>query len=117
MKGVRSTMTIKPDAPRSGGEAIVLSAQVGSERFRLTAAQVRDTVASYLARGMKMPTPTDANGEDPVTPLHIIAEEWLYGNVEAWVNSSDIVQLVKYQHQAMEWIRVYFGPWFPGLED
>jgi hypothetical protein len=110
-------MTATSDTPRGGGETIVLSTQVGSERFTFTAAQVRDIVASYLARGRQMPTPTDANGEDPVAPLHIIAEEWLYGNVEAWVNSSDVVQLVKYQHQAMEWIKAYFGPWFPNLED
>jgi hypothetical protein len=55
-------MTTTPDTPRGGGETIVLSTQVGSERFTLTAAQLRDTVASYPARGRQMPTPTDTQG-------------------------------------------------------
>jgi hypothetical protein len=91
------------------GETVVLSARVGSERFTLTARELRDTVASYLARGRGMPTPTDANGEDPLAALHIIAEEWLYGNVQGWVNGTGVVQLTKYQHQAMVWIGTYFG--------
>jgi hypothetical protein len=110
-------MTSAWNTPWGDGETIVLSAQVGSERLIFTAAQVRDSVASYLARGMQMPTPTDVNGEDPIAPLHIIVEEWLYSNVESWVTFADVVQLVKYRHQAMEWIRTYFGPWFPDLGD
>jgi len=90
---------------------------VGSEQFTLTARELRDTVASYLARGRGMPTPTDANGEDPLAALHIIAEEWLYGNVQGWINGTDVVQLTKYQHQAMVWIGTYFSPTImPDLE-
>jgi hypothetical protein len=98
-------------------EVVVLSARVGSERFTLTAIELRDTVASYLARGRGMPTPTDANGEDPLAALHIIAEEWLYGNVQGWCNGTDVVQLTKYRYQAMVWIRSYFSPTItPDLE-
>jgi hypothetical protein len=40
-----------------------------------------------------MPTPTDINGSDPIEHLHVIVEEWLYGNVQGWLNSTDIVHL------------------------
>lgn len=105
------------DNPPIAGSEVVLFARVGPERFTLTATQVRDTVASYLARGSPMPTPTDRNGGDPYEPLHVIAEEWLWGNVEGWVKGADVVHLVKYRHRAMQWIRSYFGPGFPFLED
>ncbi|MGH3828233.1 MAG: hypothetical protein ACRDQX_13850, partial [Pseudonocardiaceae bacterium] len=105
--------TVATTAP---AHTIVLLARVGSERVTLTAAQVRDIVASYLARGERMPTPTDTNGEDPSGPLHVIVEEWLWGNVQGWVLGTDIVHLTKYRHQAMLWIRSYFGPTFPDLE-
>jgi hypothetical protein len=99
------------------GQEIVLFAKVGSQRFTLTAAQLRDTVAAYLARGAHMPTPTDINGGDPNAPLHVIVEEWLWGNVDGWANTTDIVHLATYRHAAMRWIRGYFGPTFPNLKD
>jgi hypothetical protein len=94
------------------GQDIVLFAKVGSQRFTLTATQLRDTVAAYLARGEHMPTPTDINGGDPNEPLHVIVEEWLYGNVEGWTHSADVVHLTTNRHAAMQWIRGYFGPTF-----
>ena len=103
--------------PTAGEQDIVLFAKVGSTRFSLTAAQLRDTVAAYLARGAHMPTPTDINGGDPNAPLHVIVEEWLWGNVEGWTHSADVVHLTTYRHAAMRWIRGYFGPTFPALED
>ena len=63
-----------------------------------------------------MPTPTDTIGADPNGPFHVICEEWLYGSVAGWVASADVVQLAIYRHQAMTWIRSYFGPTVPDLE-
>lgn len=91
-------------------QQIVLSARVGSHRITFTASQLRDTVASYLARGERMPTPTDINGNDPIEHLHVIVEERLYGNVQSWLDSTDVVHLEKYRHQAMKWIHRYFSP-------
>jgi hypothetical protein len=102
--------------PTAVGQDIVLFAKVGSQRFTLTAHQLRDTVAAYLARGERMPTPTDINGGDPNAPLHVIVEEWLWGNVEGWIHSADVVHLATYRHAARRWIRGYFGPTFPTLE-
>jgi hypothetical protein len=109
-------MTVITKTPPAAGQEIVLFIRVGSERFALSAAQVRDTVASYLARGSQMPTPTDTNGGDPYEPLHVIAEEWLWGNVTGWNNSADVVHLTTYRHEAMRWIRSYFGSAFPHLD-
>ena len=109
-------MTVTTDTTTTCGQEIVLLARVGPERFALTATQVRDTVASYLARGCQMPTSTDANGGDPYEPLHVIAEEWLWGNVTGWIDNTDVVSLATYRHQAMRWIRSYFGPTFPRLD-
>jgi hypothetical protein len=94
----------------------VLLAKVGSQQFTFTITQLRDTVASYLARGMRMPVTTDVNGGDPNEPLHVIVEEWLYGNVEGWINGTDVVHLATYRHQAMTWIRSYFGPTITDLD-
>ncbi|MGH3774532.1 MAG: hypothetical protein ACRDRR_02155 [Pseudonocardiaceae bacterium] len=96
-------------------EEIFLFARVGSDRIALTARQVRDTVAAYLATGGHMPTPTDVNGGDPYAPLHVITEEWLWGNGSGWADRADVVQLATYRHQAITWIRTYFGPTFPEL--
>lgn len=109
-------MTTTTSHPAAVGQEIVLFAKVGPQRFTLTAHQLRDTVAAYLARGEHMPTPTDINGGDPNAPLHVIVEEWLWGNVEGWICSSDVVHLATYRHQAVRWIRGYFGPTFPELE-
>ena len=95
---------------------IVLFVQTGSQKTTFTMTQLRDTVASYLARGSHMPTPTDNNDNDPLEPLHIIIEEWLYGNVHGWTNSTDVVQLEKYRHHAMQWIRGYFTVSIPNPE-
>jgi hypothetical protein len=109
-------MSITTSIPTAVGQEIVLFAKVGSQRFTLTAAQLRDTVAAYLARGEHMPTPTDINGGDPNAPLHVIVEEWLWGNVAGWLDSADVVHLATYRHQAVQWICGYFGPTFPNLE-
>ena len=108
-------MTTATNASTAGGQQIVLFAKVGSQRFTLTAAQLRDTVAAYLARGEHMPTPTDINGGDPNAALHVVVEEWLWGNVTGWTNSTDVVHLATYRHAAMRWIRGYYGPSFPTL--
>jgi hypothetical protein len=100
----------------TAGQEIVLFAKVGSQRFTLTAHQLRDTVAAYLARGAHMPTPTDINGGDPNAPLHVIVEEWLWGNVPGWLDCADVVHLATYRHQAVRWIRGYFGPTFPNVD-
>lgn len=89
---------------------VVLLARVGSRRITFTAGQLRDTVASYLARGNTMPTPTDINHGDPYEALHVIAEEWLYGTVESWVTGTDVLHLEHYRHHALKWIHTYFGP-------
>jgi hypothetical protein len=102
-------MMTTANIPAPRGE-VVLFARVGSHRITFTARQLRDTVASYLARGNTMPTPTDINHGDPNEPLHVIAEEWLYGNVESWVTGTDVVQLEHYRHHALQWIRTHFGP-------
>jgi hypothetical protein len=98
------------------GHEIVLFAKVGSQRFTLTAAQLRATVAAYLARGAHMPTLTDINGGDPNAPLHVIVEEWLWGNVPGWLDGADVVHLALYRHQAVRWIRGYFGLTFPNVD-
>jgi hypothetical protein len=100
----------------TSGEKVMLSARVGPHRITLTASQLRDTVASYLARGQQMPTPTDIDGSDPVEPLHVIVEEWLYGNVQGWIDSTDVVHLEKYRHHATQWIHRYFGRTAGGVE-
>jgi hypothetical protein len=102
-------MMTTANIPAPRGE-VVLFARVGSHRITLTAGQLRDTVASYLARGNTMPTPTDINHGDPYEALHVIVEEWLYGNVESWVTGSDVLHLEHYRHHALKWIRTYFGP-------
>jgi hypothetical protein len=109
-------MKTRADIPAPRGE-IVLFARVGSQRITVTAHQLRDTVASYLARGNTMPTPTDINHGDPHEPLHVIVEEWLYGNVDSWVNGADVVQLEHYRHHAVQWIHCHFGPTMAELED
>ena len=110
-------MTTSKDTPTAAGQEIVLFAKVGSERFTLTAAQLRDAVAAYLARGSRMPpVVTDISGGDPNEALHVIVEEWLWGNVDGWVAGADVVHLVTYRHKAMQWIRSHFGPTFPDVE-
>ncbi|MBV8993948.1 MAG: hypothetical protein JO287_09670 [Pseudonocardiales bacterium] len=116
LKGSTNPMQTTPDVPAPQGE-IVLFARVGSQRISFTAHQLRDTVASYLARGNTMPAPTDINRGDPNEPLHVIVEEWLYGNVDSWVNGADVVHLEHYRHHAVQWIRSHFGPTMAGLDD
>lgn len=113
-----TTATAEPTATmtREQGDQIVLLARVGRERLSLSAAQVRDTVAAYVARGEEMPTPRPGDGTDPAGPLHVITEEWLWGNVPGWVAGADRVQLVRYRAKAMDWIRGYFGPGFPEVD-
>jgi len=94
----------------TSGQQIVLSARIGPHQLTFSTNQLRDTVAAYLARGERMPTPTDINGNDPIEHLHVIVEEWLYGNVQGWLDSTDVVHLEKYRHQAMQWIHRYFRP-------
>ena len=98
------------------GHDIVLSARVDAHQVTFTPAQLRDTVASYLARGGHMPTPTESNGRDPFEPFHIIIEESLYGNVQAWIDGTDIRQLAVYRHQAVIWLRFWFRGRIPELE-
>jgi hypothetical protein len=110
-------MTTTTNVPTTAvGQQIVLFAKVGSQRFTLTAAQLRDTVAAYLARGEHMPTPTDINGGDPNAALHVIVEEWLWGNVTGWLDNTDALHLALYRHHAMQWIRSYYGPTFPTVD-
>ena len=92
-------MTTTTNVSTVAGQQIVLFAKVGSQRFTLTANQLRDTVAAYLARGAHMPTPTDINGGDPNAPLHVIVEEWLWGNVPGWLDCADVVHLATYRHR------------------
>jgi len=89
------------DRATDPGEQIVLLARLGSERIALTAAQVRDTVASYLATGGHLPTPRQGDGTDPYHPLHVITEQWLWSNPTGWVLSADRVQLALYRGRAM----------------
>ncbi len=103
------------DDPHAPGEEIVLLARVGEERTALSAQQVLDTVASYLATGGHMPTPVEGEPCDPYEPLHVITEQWLWGNVAGWLLMTSPVQLALYRREAMEWIRSYFGPNFPHL--
>lgn len=63
-----------------------------------------------------MPTPTENNDGDPFEPFHIILEESLYGNVQAWTDGTDVVHLEKYRHHATQWIHRYFGRTAGGLE-
>jgi hypothetical protein len=110
-------MTTTTNVPTTAvGQQIVLFAKVGSQRFTLTAAQLRDTVAAYLARGEHMPTPTDINGGDPNAALHVIVEEWLWGNVTGWLDNTDAIHLALYRHHALQWIRSYYGPTFHTLD-
>jgi hypothetical protein len=109
-------MATTTNARIAAGQQVVLLAKVGSQRFTLTAVQLRDTVAAYLARGEHMPTPTDINGGDPNAALHVIVEEWLWGNVTGWTNSTDVVHLALYRHYALQWIHSYYGPTFPTLD-
>lgn len=113
-------MTTLTDRPTTGhhpgDDQIVFLARIGPERIALTAIQVRDTVAAYLARGGHMPTPRHRDGTDPYAPLHVITEEWLWGNVPGWTTSTDRVQLIHYRTKATEWMRGYFGPTLPDLD-
>ena len=104
-----------PAEHRDVGEEIVLLARIGEERMALTARHVLDTVASYFATGGHMPTPTEGEQSDPYEPLHVITEQWLWGNVPGWLLMTSPVQLATYRAQAMQWIRSYFGPNFPHL--
>jgi len=103
-------MTTTLDTTTVTAEQIMLLARIGGDRITLTASQVRDTVAAYLARGGHMPTPRHRDGTDPCAPLHVITEEWLWGNVTGWANGADRVQLAHYRAKATEWMRAYFGP-------
>lgn len=107
--------TALADPTTTAGHQIVFLARLGPERLALTATQVRDTIAAYLATGKRMPTPRYGDGTDPYAPLHVITEEWLWGNVAGWVTHTDRVQLAVYRAQAMDWIRNYFGRSFPDL--
>jgi hypothetical protein len=113
MTAVIDTPTNQPSDP---GERIVLLARVGSERIALTAVQVRDTVASYLATGGHLPIPRSGDGTDPYQPLHVITEQWLWSNPTGWVHRADRVQLALHRGAAMDWIRGFFGPSFPDLD-
>ncbi|MCA1694618.1 MAG: hypothetical protein LC749_07735 [Actinobacteria bacterium] len=62
------------------------------------------------------PTPTDINGGDPNAALHVIVEEWLWGNVTGWLDNTDTMHLALYRHHAMQWIGSYYGPTFPTLQ-
>ena len=53
-------MITTANIPAPRGE-VVLFARAGSHRITFTARQLRDTVASYLARKNTMPTPTGIN--------------------------------------------------------
>ncbi len=103
------------DDPQATGDEIVLLARIGEERMALTAQQVLDTVASYLATGGHMPTPVEGELCDPYEPLHVITEQWLWGNVAGWLVMTSPVQLATYRAEAMAWIRSYFGPNVPHL--
>jgi hypothetical protein len=100
-----TTAALEPD--------IVLVARSGPHRFTLTARQLRDTVASYLARDARPPT----TSVDPLEPWHVISEEWLYGDVTGWVDSADVRQLTRYRHQATQWIRSHLGLSLGELDD
>jgi hypothetical protein len=116
-KGKDNTaMTTTTESHTRAGEEIVLLIRVGSERHGLTAFEVRDTVAAYLSKGGHMPTPRDGDGTDPCAPLHVITDEWLWGNVTGWAASADVVQLANCRHRALTWIRDYFGAGFPDLD-
>lgn len=108
-----TTVTDRPPRTAAASEQIVFIARVGSQRVSLTAAQVLDTIAAYLARGQHMPTPDQIRDGDPYAPLHVITEEWLWGNVEGWAAQADRVQLVDRHAQALAWARDYFGSSFP----
>jgi hypothetical protein len=110
VKTTAQTTTTMPE------QQIVLSARVGPRRITFTASQLRDTVASYLARGERMPTPTDINDSDSIEHFHVIVEEWLYGNVQGWLDSTDVMHLEKYRHQAAQWIHRYFSPAIGGFD-
>jgi hypothetical protein len=97
----------------SPGQEIVLVVRSGPHRFTLTACQLRDTVASYLARDARPPT----TSVDPLEPWHVISEEWLYGDVTGWVDSADVRQLTRYRHQATQWMRSHLGLSLAELDD
>lgn len=40
-------------------------------------------LSGIVSRGRIVPTPADSNHGSPKGPLHVIAEEWLYDNVES----------------------------------
>jgi hypothetical protein len=108
--------TVIADPTPTAEQQIVFVARLGPERIAMNAAQVRDTVATYLASGRHMPTPRPGDGTDPYAPLHAITEEWLWGNVTGWATHTDRVQLSTYRAHAMTWIRGYFGRSFPELD-
>lgn len=105
----------QPATDDTAGDQIVLLARIGSDRIKLTAREVLDTVAAYLATGGHMPTPVQGEPSDPYAPLHVITEEWLWGNPTGWAAGADRVQLATYRGRAMDWIRGFFGPSFPDL--
>ena len=60
-------MTTTTSNPAAVGQEIVLFSRLARNDSPSPQPQLRDTVAAYLARGERMPTPTDVTA---ATPTH-----------------------------------------------
>jgi hypothetical protein len=98
-----------PPDENPANDELVLLARMGGARYSFSAMQVVDALASYLATGGTLTHP-DADGAiDPAGPLHVITEQWAWGNVAGWLAATDPIARDTYRAQAVDFAADYFG--------
>lgn len=111
----RHTPTLLPPDDNPANDEVVLLARMGGARYSFSAVQVVDALASYLATGGTLATPDDEHGDsDPAGPLHLIVEQWAWGNVPGWLARTDPIARDTYRTRALEFAHRYFGA-FPDV--
>lgn len=99
-----------PPDDNPANDELVLLARMGGQRYSFTAMQVIDALASYLATGGTLTAPDADDGDrDPAGPLHVITEQWAWGNVPGWLASTDPLARDHYRAQAVDFATDYFG--------
>ncbi len=101
-----------PPDDNPANDEIVLLTRISEQRYTFTAMQVVDTIASYLATGGTL-SQGYADDPDPAAPLHVIAEQWAWGNVTGWLVTVEPIARDEYRHRALDWIGDYFGHFPP----
>ncbi|MQA13651.1 MAG: hypothetical protein GEV09_05600 [Pseudonocardiaceae bacterium] len=99
-----------PPDDNPANDELVLLARMNGQRYSFTAMQVIDALASYLATGGTLTQPdTDDGATDAAGPLHVITEQWAWGNVPGWLASTDPIARDTYRAQAVDFAADYFG--------